>query len=191
MTRFTKFASGLTAAFALSLISAGVASADPGRGFQGRQGYQDFRGHGGPRPDRVDVDIRSLQATFTPRGFAPGIEVSFRITVEDARRGESFNLQLSVMDCGRMMQTIVVPLTRGVPVGCNEVEYRGCVTIPAGRFMSRGMGQMTLTAMVTHCGTGRVLETERTGIRVLGPTFRDNGPGYGSGHGHGYGRGMK
>lgn len=181
MTRFTKFASGLTAAFALSLISAGVASADPGRGFRG------------PQRDRVDVDIRSLQATFTPRGFAPGIEVSYRVSAEDARRGESFNLQLSVIDCGRVIQTMVVPLVRGDRVGRDEVEFRGCVTIPAGRFMSRSMSQMTLAATVTHCGTGRVLESERTSIRVIGPTFRDNGPGLGHSHsyGQGYSRGMK
>lgn len=186
MTRFTKFASGLTAAFALSLISAGVASADPGRGFRGNPGWQ---------RDRVDVDIRSLQATFTPRGFAPGIEVSYRISAEDARRGESFNLQLNVIDCGRVIQTMVVPLVRGDRVGRDEVEFRGCVTIPASRFMSHGMSQMTLAATVTHCGSGRVLESERTSIRVIGPTFRDHGHGqgrdFGPGYGQGYGRGMK
>ena len=168
MTRFTKFASGLTAAFALSLISAGVASADPGRGFQG------YRGHSDSQRDRVDVDIRSLQATYTPRGFASGIEVTYRVSAEDVRRGQSFNLQLSVIDCGRVIQTLVVPLTGGVACGRDEIEFRGCVTIPAGRNFSRTVSQMTLAATVTQCGSGRVLETDRTAIRVIGPTFRDH-----------------
>lgn len=174
MTRFTKFASGLTAALALSLISAGDASADPGRGYRG------------PQRDRVDVDIRSLQATFTPRGFNPGIQVSYRVSVEDARRSQSFNLQLNVLERGRTVQTMVVPMIRGTPVGRDEVEFRGFVTIPAGRF-GRALGQMTLAATVTHRGTGRVLETEHTAIRVAGPTIRDHGHG----HGHGDGRGPR
>ena len=177
MTRFTKSAVGLSAAFALSLISAGVASADPGRGYQGHNGYR------GSQRDRVDVDIRSLQATYTPRGFASGVEVTYRVSAEDVRRGQSFNLQLSVIDCGRAIQTIVVPLTGGVACGRDEVEFRGCVMIPAGRGFSRDMGHMNVSATVTHCGTGRVLESEQTGIRVIGPSPRDRD------HGHGHGRG--
>lgn len=167
MTRFTKFASGLTAAFALSLISAGVASADPGRGFRG------------PQRDRVDVDIRSLMATFTPRGFNSGIEVSYRVSAEDARRRESFTLQLSLMDRGRAIHTMVVPLTRGAAISRDEVEFRGSVTIPASRFMGRSMNQMTLAATVTHRGSGRALDSERTSIRMLGPVIRDHGNGRG------------
>ena len=181
MTRFTKFTTGLTAALALSLISAGAVSADPGRGFQGHRGYP------GPQRDRVDVDIRSLQATYTPRGFASGVEVTYRVSAEDVRRGQSFNLQLSVIDCGRAIQTIVVPLTGGVACGRDEVEFRGCVMIPAGRGFGRGMERMTVEASVTHCGGGRVLECERTAIRVCGPTFRDHDRDHGYGRGHGRG----
>ncbi len=179
MTRFTKFASGLTAAFALSMISTGAVSADHGRGFQVHRGY------GGPQFDRVDVDFCSLEATYTPRGYASGIEVSYRVSVENARRSQSFNLQLSVIDCGRAIQTIVVPLTGGVGCSRDEVEFRGCVMIPVGRGFGRGMERMTVEASVTHCGGGRVLECERTAIRVCGPTFRDEGYGHARGHGRG------
>ena len=182
MTRFTKFASGLTTALALSLMSAGVASADPGRDYRGHGGYR------GPQRNRVDVDIRSLQATYTPRGFASGIEVTYRVSAEDARRSQSFNLQLSLLDCGRAIQTLVVPMTRGIPVGRDEVEFRGCVTIPAGRGFSRGMSDLSVAATVTECGSGRVLESERTAVRVFGPAPRDRDHGHGHGHGHG-GRG--
>jgi len=166
MTRFTKNAARLTVALALSLISAGTVSADYGRG--------PIR----PIGQRVDVDIRSLEATYTPRGFAPGVQVSYRVSAEDVRRGQSFELQLRVVDRGRTVQTIVVPLNRGVARGRDEINFRGTVTIPAGRGFSQHAGHMRVIASVVQCGTGRVLETEDTSIRFIGHDGHGRGPGH-------------
>jgi len=164
MTRFTKNAARLTLALALSMISVGQASADPGR--------RPFH----PIKQRVDVDIRSLEAIYTPRGFAPGVQVTYRVSAEDVRRGQSFSLRLSVLERGRVVQTIVVPLNRGVGRGRDEIEFRGTVTVPTGRGFGHGSDRMSVVASVVQSGTGRVLETEETRVRIID---RDRGRGHG------------
>src|SRR5262249_13418284 len=155
MTRFSTITGSLVTAFALSLFSADRAAA----------------GHERHRPQhRADVDI-SLRASYEPRGFAPSISVTYRVSVEDARRLAAYEMQIRLTENGRAVRdrfgrpvTICVPMSRATRVGRDEVEFRGQVSVPMAGVACRS-DCLSVVASVTPAGGGPVLETERTDVR--------------------------
>ena len=156
MTRFSTLTGSLATALALSLLPANDAAA----------------GHERHRPrDRAEVDV-NIRASLEPRGFAPSITVSYRVNVEDARRGQGFDLLLRVTENGRAVRdrfgrplVVAIPLSRGVRVGRDEIEFRGQINIPMGGVGCRP-DRLGVTATVTPAGGGPVLESDSTRVEI-------------------------
>lgn len=126
--------------------------------------------------DKADADIDSLTARIE---FADGqwaLAVRFDIEIEDARRGDRFDLVLTLADgrcdlrdqLGRPI-TVVVPLLQPVSIedGGEEIRFRDevVVNLPDGVFARPD--RLRLHARVISANSGRSLDDDTTSVKSI------------------------
>ncbi len=130
--------------------------------------------HGFRRRSRADADIDKLKAELRPARGGWQLLVKYEVEIEDARRGEAFDLVLELTTRrGRPLRdrngrplTLVIPLGHPSDVDDDEVEFEDTFVtrLPAGKFrLPKGV---KLRAEVVRLQDNRVLDAKRTSIKV-------------------------
>lgn len=126
---------------------------------------------GGRHRSRVDADIDDLDADLVRDRGGWRLMVEYEVEIEDARRGERFDLVLTLTERGRPVLdrrhrpwTIVVPLNRPVRVKRDEVTFKRRISVRLGHRSFHNPKKLKIHAEVVRVSDGRVLDDDSESV---------------------------
>lgn len=123
---------------------------------------------------RADADIDSLKAELRPDRHGWQLLVKYEVEIEDARRGEAFDLVLQLTnrrgrpltDRNRRPLTLVIPLERPYKVDGDEVEFKNTLATRLPSAVIRLSKDLKLRGAVVRVQDRRVLDTKKTSLKI-------------------------
>lgn len=121
--------------------------------------------------ERAEADIEDLDAELRYLGEEWDLSVDYEVEIEDARRGQQFDLVFSLRERSRGALTprgkamrIIMPLDRPVELDDDEMEFSGCIGARLPRDLIRRPDRLRIHAAVVPRGGGPALDTETESV---------------------------